>query len=58
MNFSILWKNFVGMTAKMKEASERGVLVFNPVVDGHPTKAGASIIGEVTANALQCAGSH
>ena len=44
--------HFVDTTAAMREASQRGVLVFNPVVDGHPTQAGAEIIAQTAAKAL------
>lgn len=47
--------HWVDTTAAMKEASQRGVLVFNPVVDGHPTKAGAEIIAQTAAKALRAA---
>lgn len=44
--------HFVDATNALREASQRGELVFNPVVDGHPTKLGASLTAKVVADAL------
>ena len=38
---------FIEATTALREASQRGILVFNPVVDGHPTAEGARIIAGV-----------
>lgn len=44
---------FVDTTPALAKASRAGLLVFNPVVDGHPTKAGAEIIAQSMAAALR-----
>lgn len=43
---------FVDATSVLRDASQRGELVFNPVVDGHPTKLGASLIAKTVADAI------
>lgn len=43
---------FVDTTPALAKASRAGFLVFNPVVDGHPTKAGAEIIAKTMAASL------
>lgn len=50
---------FINATPALREASQHGVLVFNPVVDGHPTAKGAAIIAQTIADAWPAeAGKH
>ncbi len=47
---------FVDTTSALREASQQGLLVYNPVVDGHSTEVGAEIIAQVTAKAVRASG--
>ncbi len=45
--------HLVDMTAALRAASQQGLMVYNPVVDGHPTELGAAIIADTLAAALR-----
>jgi hypothetical protein len=43
---------FVDASPTLLRESAKGVLVYNPMIDGHPTAIGAALIAEAIAGAL------